>query len=434
MSSPETTTTFDRSAHKKHAPSRSAVMMALVAVGILIVCLVIYVTWRHAKVQKELDQAAKSQAQKIVDTDTVKRASKSHSLTLPGNVQAFQSATLYARTNGYIKAWYKDIGAPVKTGDLIAEIEAPDVDAQLRQSEATLVQARANLDIAKLNYERQQDLLQKKVISQQDFDTSRTTMDAQEGAVKAADANVQNLQVQQGFQKIVAPFDGIVTNRYIDVGVLVSLGSTGTGTQLFAVAQTDPLRIFVYVPQTNAPDIHDGMNAKLLVSEYPGRTFDGTVTRTAGAIDPASRTLLTEVDIPNKDGALYAGMYGQIKFTLEEEKPPILLPANELMFRTAGPMVAVVDKDNKIHLQTVKIGRDFGTSVELISGLDEGVTLVVNPTDDLQDGTVVTVKPPEQKPADNAGGQGAQGGQQEKSGQGGQPEKKDDSNNPQPLK
>ncbi len=397
MSSPETTTSFDRSAHTRHAPSRSTVMLALFAAAVVIVCLVIYVTWRHIQVDKELDQAAKSQAQKIVDTDIVKRASKSHDLTLPGNIQAFQSATLFARTNGYIKAWYKDIGAKVKTGELIAEIEAPDLDAQVGQAEAALAQARANLDIANLNFERQKDLLTKKVVSQQDFDTARTGLEAQEATVKASQANLQNLQVQQGFQKITAPFDGIVTNRFVDVGALVSAGSTTTGTMLFAVAQTDPLRIFVFVPQTNAPDIHDGMTAKVIVSEYPGRDFTGTVTRTAGAIDPASRTLLTEVDIPNKDGALYAGMYGQVKFTLVEDKPPILLPANELMFRTEGPMVAVVTRDNHIHWQTVKVSRDLGASLEIASGLDENTSIVINPTDDLQDGMEVKVKQPGQK-------------------------------------
>ena len=385
-----------------HAPRRGTVMRLVVIAAIVIACLVIYVTRRHFRVQGELDQAAKSQAQHNVDTDTVKRDTNQHDLTLPGNIQAFQQATLFARTNGYIKAWYKDIGAPVKAGDLIAEIEAPDVDAQLRQADANFAQARANLDIAKLNFEREKDLLQKKVISQQDFDTARTGMDAQEGAVKAADANYQNLQVQQGFQKIIAPFDGIITHRYIDVGVLVSAGSTTTGTMLFDVEQTDPLRIFVYVPQTNAPDIHVGMTAKLLVGEYPGRDFQGTVVRTAGAIDPASRTLLTEVDIPNKDGTLYAGMYGELKFTLEETKPPIMLPANEIMFRTEGPEAAVVRDNHIIHLQPVKIGRDFGTKVELISGLDENTTVVINPTDDLREGSEVHVNQ-EQKPAAKPG-------------------------------
>lgn len=401
MSSPQTSTSQSRSekkAHHAHTPSRGSAILFLFIAGIVTALLVVFVVARNIRVKGELERSTKSAAQVTVEPYVVKRDDKPHDLILPGNIQANQEATLYARTNGYIKAWYKDIGAKVQEGELIAEIEAPDLDAQVGQAEANLSQARANLDIANLNFERQKDLLTKKVVSQQDFDTARTNFAAQNASVKAGEANLHNLQAQQGFEKIVAPFTGVVTRRNIDVGDLVSAGSSST--QLFTVQQSDPLRIYTYVPQSNATDIHDGMQAKVLVSEFPGRDFEGKVARTAGAIDPASRTLLTEVDIPNPDGTLYAGMYGQVKFTLVEKTPPITIPANTFRFRTNGTQVAVITKDNHIHWQTVKVGRDLGANLEIVSGLDENTSIVVNPTDDLEDGMEVNVKQPAEKNAD----------------------------------
>lgn len=376
---------------KLYPPVRTIAIWGPLLGVTVIAILVILGVWHRVRVQKEREEAGKKARQLEVNVVPVKRDDKSHELILPGDIQAYQVATLFARTNGYLKAWYTDIGATVKEGQLMAEIEAPDVDAQLRQTIANLSQAKANLEIARLNFEREKDLLQKKVISQQEYDQARTTYEAQEAAVKAGQATVENLQVQQNFEKITAPFTGVVTKRLLDIGALVT-GNSSSGTALFSVAQSDPLRIYVYVPQTNAPDIHDGMKARVLVEEYPGRDFEGTVARSAGAIDPTSRTLLTEVDLPNHDGVLYAGMYGQVRFVLESKTPPILIPANAFMFRTGGPEVATVTKDNRIHWQNVRVGRDFGTYLELSSGLDEGVPVVINPTDDLQEGVEVQVK------------------------------------------
>ncbi|HWB59730.1 MAG TPA: efflux RND transporter periplasmic adaptor subunit [Chthoniobacteraceae bacterium] len=392
MNKPATTSTpphLKSEPHLGHRPIHVPVWVYyLLALGIVVA--VTLVAGRHIRVSKELKESQDAATQTTVEVMSFQPDSSPHDLILPGNIQAFQDATLFARTNGYIKAWHKDIGAQVKAGDLIAEIEAPDLDAQLRQ-------AQANLDIASLNFEREKDLLTKKVVSQQDYDTARTSFEAQKAAV-------QNLQAQQGFEKIIAPFDGTVTKRNIDVGDLVSAGSTTAGTLLFEIQQSDPLRIYVNVPQTNAPDIHTGMKAKILVNEYPGRDFEGTVARTAGAIDPASRTLLTEVDIPNPDGTLYAGMYAQVKFVLEEKAPPIVVPANVFRFRAGGPQVAIIKDGNKIHWQDVKVGRDFGTKIELVSGIDEQMQVVNNPTDDLVEGLAVQVKQAQVKPpagADN---------------------------------
>ena len=374
-------------------PQRSiAIWGPLLAVTLLAV-LVTIIGWRHIMVHHELERSSKSEAQTFVDVVRVARDDKLHELILPGSIQAFIEAKLYARTNGYIKAWHTDIGTKVKQGQLLAEIEAPDVDAQLRQATASLAQARASLEIARLTFTRQKTLQQKSVTSQQELDQSRTNLEAQEAAVKAGEANLQNLQVQQNFQKITAPFTGTVTNRYVDIGALVSAGSSATGTTLFALQQIDPLRIYVYVPQADARSIQEGMKARILVQELPGQNFEGAVVRTAGAIDPTSRTLLTEVDVRNPDGKLYAGMYGQVKFALKSEFPLILLPANAFTFHTAGPQVAVVTKENLIHWQDVKVGRDFGANLELTAGLEENATVVINPADDLREGTAVHVNP-----------------------------------------
>jgi RND family efflux transporter MFP subunit len=402
MSNPTTTPPPEKKKESQsHLPSIHMGKWIWIA-AVIFFLVVVWLIWRHISSQRELDESAKAASQVTVEFVKAKKDNKPHALTLPGNIQAFVEATLYARTNGYLKAWYVDIGSPVKEGQLLAEIEAPDVDAQSRQASASTAQSLANLDIARLNFERSKDLLQKKVISQQEFDQRRTDQDSQQAAVKASEANVENLQTQQGFQKIIAPFSGTLTRRFVDVGALVSAGSGNAGTMLFSIAQTDPLRIYTFVPQSNAPSIIVGMKAKVLVEEYPGREFEGTVTRTAGAIDPASRTLLTEVDIPNKDGTLYAGMYVQIKFILEDKEPPIVIPANAFMFRTDGAQVAVVTKDNKIHWQNVKVRRDFGTTIELASGLDPDTSIVINPSDDLREGMEVQAKLHQDKPAPGA--------------------------------
>ena len=374
-------------------PQRSVAIWGPLLAVTLIAVLATIIGWRYVMVHHELARTLKSESEVFVNVATVKRDDQAHVLVLPGSIQAFAEAKLYARTSGYIKAWHTDIGTKVKAGQLLAEIEAPDVDAQLRQATANLAQARASLEIARLNFTRQNDLRQKSVTSQQEYDQSRTNLEAQQAAVQAGEANLQNLQVQQSFQKITAPFAGTVTNRYVDIGALVSAGSSATGTTLFALQQTDPLRIYVYVPQSDARSIHEGMTAKVLLQELPGQDVEGTVVRTSGAIDPASRTLLTEVDVKNSDGKLYAGMYGQVKFALKSDFPLILLPANAFTFHSAGPQVAVVTKENTIHWQDVKVGRDFGASLELTSGLEENASVVINPTDDLREGTRVQVSP-----------------------------------------
>jgi len=274
-----------------------------------------------------------------------------------------------------------DIGDNVKEGQLLAEIETPEVDQQLAQ-------AKANYDIAKVTADRWRDLVEKKVVSAQENDEKQK-------AAEAARANLEQLQKTQGFKEIVAPFGGSISARNIDVGTLVTAGTGNAGTPLFRIVQSDPLRVYVYVPQTNAPSMHEGLATKILVQEFPGQDFDGTVTRTAGALDPQSRTMQVEVQVPNHEGKLYAGMYGQVKFLLVDENAPIVVPANAFLFRTEGPQVAILVNDNRIHWQNIHVGRDFGTNLEVLDGLTENTKVVINPTDDLHEGIQVQVKPTE---------------------------------------
>jgi RND family efflux transporter MFP subunit len=369
-----------------HPPQRSvAVWGPIVAVSIFAL-LVIYGVWRHMRGHTEQQWFAKEASQLAVNVVSAQRDAKPKDLILPGTFQAFKATTIYPRSNGYVKDWKVDIGDDVKEGQLLAEIETPDLDQQVAQ-------AKANYELAKVTADRWRDLVQKKVVSSQEYDQN-------EKAYEASKANYEQLQKLQGFEQIVAPFSGKISARFVDFGTLVTAGSGNTGTPLFSIVQSDPLRVYVYAPQENAPSIHEGLPAKILLEEFPDQVFDGMVTRMAGALDPQSRTMQVEVQVPNHDGKLYAGMYGQVKFVLLPENPPIVVPANTFVFRTEGPQVATVTNENRIHWQTIEVGRDFGTHLEVLDGLGENTKVVLNPTDDLREGIQVEVKPAEaSKPA-----------------------------------
>lgn len=386
----------------------------LIAAGAMVL-LVLFGVMNHLIRAHRQNDFANRTALPAVNYITAHRDTKPHDLVLPGTVQAFLQAQLYAQVTGYLAKWYVDIGDRVVEGQLLAEIQAPQVDAQLRQAAAAAAQARANLEIARLTYTRETDLLIKKVVSEQEFDQSRTSYDAAQAALQASQASVQNLQVQQNFEKIVAPFTGRITTRQIDIGALVSAGSGSAGTPLYGIAQTDPLRVYASVPQSDSPSIHLNMPAQLFVPEYPGRGFKGKVARFSGAIDPASRTLLTEVDIPNPDGALDAGMYGEVKFVLKEENAPIVVPSDALVFQAPGPQLVTVTPDGRIQRLAVHIGRDFGTQMEVLDGLQDNAKVVMNPTDDLTDGLQVQATPVKETP--QAGSSPAASGVPKKSAQ-----------------
>jgi len=313
-------------------------------------------------------------------------------LALPAQLQAYVESSIYSRTNGYLLHWYKDIGSRVKKGDLLAEIDTPEIDQELSQAKATRQQIAAQTELAKTSAQRWTDLRNAGTISQQDADQQINLYAQAQANLAAADANVRRLEQLESFKRIYAPFSGVVTRRNVDVGALITAGSAGQTKELFDLAQFDPLRVYVNVPQSNAGLIHRGMRAYIELRETPGQKFSGVVVRTADAIDPATRTMLTEVDVPNHDGRLMPGAYAQLHFAVPIQTTRLSLPVNALLFRPEGPSVAVVGADQKVHLKTVVLGRDFGNTVEVLSGLTGGEKIVVNPADSLEDGQQVRVK------------------------------------------
>jgi RND family efflux transporter MFP subunit len=314
-------------------------------------------------------------------------------LVLPGSTQAIQEAAIYARTNGYVRKWYTDIGAKVEAGDLLAEIETPEIDQELNQARATAQQAVANAELARATLTRWQELVAKKVVSSQEFDEKKSALDARQADLTAAQANVARLEKLQGFQKVIAPFPGIVTTRNIDNGALVSAGNGGQTSPLFHVAQTDTLRIYVTVPQTNARSVAAEQSAAVSFREIPEKTFDAKVVRTAGALDPASRTLLTELQVANADGQLFPGMYAEVKFAFPQDSRTLLVPGNAVTVQSEGPKVLIVDAKQSIRARSVKLGRDLGDKVEILSGLNPAELLVANPSGSLREGEEVKAQP-----------------------------------------
>jgi RND family efflux transporter MFP subunit len=359
------------------------IVLALILVGFLL--------WKRGQESNALGAETDHNNVTTVSVTHATAGPADNEITLPGNLTAYSEASIFARTNGYLKSWSTDIGAKVKANEVMAEIEAPDVDAQLRQADATLSQARANLDIANLNFARQQDLLQKKVASQQEFDQNRTNVDAMKAAVQAAQANMQNLTVMKDFQLLRAPFDGVVTKRNTDVGALIS--ASNGGQELFRVARTDILRVYVYVPQVYAAFVQEGSTAYLDFAEFPGEKFPGKVAHVAGAMDPATRTLETEIEVDNKAGRLFPGAFANVHLSLPLKKAPMVVPVNTLIFRSEGTQVAVVGADGVVHLRNVTVGQDYGTSLEIKSGITPADRIIVNPSDSLADGAKVQVAP-----------------------------------------
>ncbi|HKE31335.1 MAG TPA: efflux RND transporter periplasmic adaptor subunit [Candidatus Angelobacter sp.] len=315
----------------------------------------------------------------------------SDELVLPAQLQAYVESPIYSRTNGYLMRWYKDIGSRVKKGDLLADIDTPEIDQELSQAKAAREQIQAQLELAKSSAERWSNLRKTDSVSQQEADQEINAYKQSQANLSAADANVRRLQQLESFKHIYAPFSGVLTQRNTDVGALINAGSSGQ-RGLFNLAQVDPLRVYVSVPQTYSPSVHQGMTAFIQLEEYPGQKFSGKVVRTADAIDPATRTLLTEVDVDNHDGRLLPGAYAQVHFSVPVQTVRIAVPVNALLFRAEGPRVAVVGPNQKIQLKTVMIGRDFGNAIEILGGLDPNDNIVVNPADSLEDGQQVRVK------------------------------------------
>jgi len=317
-------------------------------------------------------------------------------LVLPGNLEAFEESPIFARTNGYLLRWYRDIGSKIQKGELLAAIDTPEIDQELSQARASREQVRSALGLAKISADRWANLRKTDSVSEQEADQQASGYQQAQANLAAADANVRRLEELESFKKVYAPFSGVLTRRNVDPGMLINSGAGLSGKELFDIARVDPLRVYVSVPQAYAPNMKVGMKANVTLQEFPGLKFMGIVARTADAIDSATRTLNTEVDVPNKDGKLLPGSFGQVHFATGTSVPRITIPVNAMLFRAEGPRVAVVDKDNIVHMHPINIGRDFGATLEILGGLEVSDRIIINPSDSLEEGQKVHVANPNQ--------------------------------------
>jgi|HubBroStandDraft_6_1064221.scaffolds.fasta_scaffold75310_2 RND family efflux transporter MFP subunit len=347
----------------------------------------------HARA--DLDKETAEMAIPTVSVVHPKRGAPTQEVVLPANVQAYIDAPIYARTNGYLKHWYVDIGAHVKAGQLLADIETPEIDQQLRQSKADLATAEANLNLSRITNDRYADLLKTDSVSKQDADNAAGDYAAKQATVQSAQANVRRLEELQAFEKIYAPFEGVITARNTDIGALIDSGSSGgTRTELFHIAQPDKLRVYVSVPEAYSQAAKPGLTADLALAEFPGRLFPGTLVRTAEAIDQSTRTLLVEIRVNNPTGTLLSGAYAEVHLKLPTATAAFILPVNALLFREEGLRVAAVTDGKHAELKPVTLGHDFGSEVEVVAGLAGNESIIVNPPDSIVSGEEVRVAQP----------------------------------------
>jgi RND family efflux transporter MFP subunit len=328
-------------------------------------------------------------------------------LVLPSTLQAYVESPIYARTTGYVKKWYHDIGSHVQKGELLAEIETPEVDQQLSQARADLGTMQANENLSRITATRYQELIKTDGVSKQEVDNAVGDYAARRAAVASAQANVRRLEELESFKHVFAPFGGVITRRNVDIGNLINAGNGGTAQEMFFLAATDPIRAYVSVPEVYAAAVHPGLGAFLELTQFPGEKFQAKVARTADAIDLASRTLNTEVDVPNKTGQLLPGGYAQVHLLVGVTGTRLQVPVNALLFRAEGLRAVVVDANHKTHLQQLAIGRDYGTALEVLQGLRPDDWIVLNPPDSLEEGIQVNVKEAPPTPGPGANGNSA---------------------------
>jgi RND family efflux transporter MFP subunit len=370
--------------------------LRLILLG-LVGAVVVLAGFEGVRLLRERSSAAREAAAslRVVRVQPAERASRESTLALPGDIIAFEDSPVYARVDGYVSKWTVDIGAKVKAGQLLAEIETPELDQQLNRAKALVQQAKANLEIARITYQRYLGLVKSAAVSQQEVDNNLALQEARKADLIAADAEVDRLTAMKGFQKIYAPFDGIVGARNLakaTTGALIDLGSHDPKAWLYRIYRMDPVRVYVAVPQNYLPMMRDGLAADVGVREYPDRTFQGKVVRNAASLDASSRTMLVEVEVPNPDGILLPGMYSTVQFKLVNPSPPIVVADSSIIVLAEGPQIAVVDKDDVVHIRKVRLGRDFGRTVEILSGCAEGERIVTTPSDLLKDGAKVRVQ------------------------------------------
>ena len=373
----------------KNRPRKTWLVLTIAL--ILVATLLASGIYSRVKARNTLNEETARAALPSVSVVSPKQSAPAEEIILPGNVEPYISSPIYSRTNGYLKKWYVDIGGRVKQGQLLAVIDTPEVDQQLQQSLSNLNTAKANLALAEITRNRYQGLLTKNAVSQQDVDNAVGTYNANEAIVQANQANVKQLQALQSFEKVYAPFDGIVTARNTDIGDLINSGSGGgTKTDLFHIAQPGKLRVYVNVPQEYSQGIKAGMTADLSLAEFPDRKFQGKLVRTASAINVTTRTLLVEIEVDNFSGTLLTGSYAEVHLKIPTQASTLLLPVNALLFRTEGLRVGVV-KDGKVALAVVTPGRDFGNQIEIVSGLKPDDQVIINPPDSIVSGQQVQV-------------------------------------------
>ncbi len=364
-------------------------LLALLGIAVLVITGIV----PRLRASKTLAAETDTLATPTVLVVQPKRGAPSQEILLPGNIQAFVDAPIYARTNGYLKHWYFDIGAHVKQGQLLAEIESPEVDHQLSQAQADLGTALANAHLSQVTASRYTDLLKQNAVSQQDTDNAVSNLAARNAAVKSAQANVDRLKQLVAFEKVYAPFDGVVTARNTDIGQLIDSGATGgQARSLFQVAAINKLRVFINVPQIYSQLATPGLTADLTFAEFPGRRFQGRLARTSRSIDPISRTLNVEVDVDNAKGELLPGAFAEVHLKLKKEVPTLTIPVSALLFRQEGLRVVVAKSDNTAELLPITLGRDFGNFVEVSTGLTGQERVVSNPPDSIIDGERLDIK------------------------------------------
>jgi RND family efflux transporter MFP subunit len=378
-------------------------VVMLLLVVIVVALVVIWGISSRRKANAQLSQETQDLAIPTVSVIHPKSGAPQQEIVIPGDMQPYADAPIFARTSGYLKKWYVDMGGNVKAGQLLAEIDAPEVDQQLMSARSDLATAQANLNLAEVTATRYKDLLKTDSVAQQDVDNANGNLEARRTTVESAQSNVKRLQDLQSFEKVYAPFDGVITARNTDIGQLIDSGSSGgTSRELFHIAAMSPLRVYINVPQFDSPQIRPGLHADLVLTEFPGRRFQGTVVRSSGAIDNTTRTLLTEVDVDNSARLLKPGGYVEVHLKLPSPVNTFTLPVNATIFKSAGLQVAIVKDGKKIALVPVTPGRDLGTEIEIAAGLKGDEWVVLNPSDSLMEGAVVRVAetpaPPQRKP------------------------------------
>ena len=373
--------------------SKHGALIAVVAL-LIVAAVVIAGVLPRLKARAALKTATYENAIPTVQVIRPKMGAPEAEIVLPGNIQAFNDSPIYARTDGYLKKWYVDIGARVKAGQLLAEIETPEVDQQLDQARADLNTAQANMQLSQITAERYQGLAQSDSVSKQDVDNATSDYAAKKAMVASAQYNVRRLEELQSFEKIYAPFDGVITARNTDIGHLINSGAGTPATELFHIAAVQTLRVYVNVPQQYSASAKPGLKADLTLQEFPGKRFPGTLVRTADAIDQASRTLLVEVDVNNRTGELLPGAYAEVHLQVPSGSPTYILPVSALIFRSAGLQVGTLRNGDKAELVNITLGRDMGNEVEVVSGLNAGDQVIVSPPDSLISGETVRVAQP----------------------------------------